>query len=97
MKIVRLCAFVIASVFVSSPSYSAAWIEFKCEKGERLQSCAINGRVQFLYIYDEIDSVTFNRIAFFDGLLKADSKFPIVYLNSFGGDLIYGLFVEKGG
>ena len=95
MKIVRLCAFVIASFFVSSPSYSAAWIEFKCEKGERLQSCAINGRVQFIYIYDEIDSVTFNRIAFFDGLLKADSKFPIVYLNSFGGDLIYARAIGR--
>ena len=95
MKIVRLCAFLIASVFVSSPSYSAAWIGWECEKGERLQSCANNGRVEFIYIYDAIDSETFNRIAYFDGLLKGDSKFPIVYLNSFGGSLDYSRAIGR--
>jgi len=93
----RILSFTILLVvmFYASPSTAAAWIEWNCEKNERSESCAQNGKVKYIYIYDEIDSETFARIASFDGLLKENSKFPVVYLNSFGGSLRYSKAIGR--
>ena len=67
--------------------HAAAYIKWDCNKEITQLECANKGGVKYIYIYDEIDYQTMVVVNMMNDFVPKDKTFPLVYLNSPGGNL----------
>lgn len=63
-------------------------VGWKCNGEPSKEICASKGGLEYIYIYGRINEELALAIATIDGLLPLNVKFPIIYLNSGGGQIV---------
>jgi tetratricopeptide (TPR) repeat protein len=68
---------------------AALVIKTNCYPNEHEHICLARGSIEYIYIYDEIDTPTYERFMDVASQVPLNKAFPKVYLNSRGGSPIY--------
>ena len=76
-------------------AYASAHIEWRCEDKQLKRLCAVSGSIDHIYIFDAISQQTADQIAQLDGIWPTGRSFPIVYVNSQGGDNIAAVQIGR--
>ena len=73
-------------VFTPHTAIASVHIEWRCEKEQPKQICAVVGSIEHIYIHGTITQETANSIAQLDGIWPVGRPFPVVFVNSIGGN-----------
>ena len=72
--------------FAQSRANASVHVEWKCEDQQPKQICAVVGSIDYIYIHGTIAQETANSIAQLDGIWPVGRPFPVVFVNSIGGE-----------
>lgn len=85
-RIYMLAGLFAVLVFTPHTAAASVHIEWRCEKAQPKQICAVVGSIEHIYIHGTITQETANSIAQIDGIWPVGRPFPVVFVNSIGGN-----------
>ena len=95
-SIFMLLFWLLITQLVSISSCNAALlIKNKCKSDINVYDCALSGGIEYLYIYDHIDSKTATDFMLISAQIPVNESFPKVYLNSRGGNVFYARLIGR--
>lgn len=85
-RMMHLIGLLFSLLIIPQNAMASVHIEWKCEDKQSTHVCALKGSVDYIYIFDVITQETADTLAQFDGIWPGSRTFPVVYVNSPGGN-----------
>ena len=94
LKTIILAALVFGFTGISS-AHANTIIKWACRGEQQPVICAEEGRIDYIFIYGEIDEETAITLAEIDGWFPIGRPFPPIYINSVGGRLDAAVWIGR--
>ena len=74
---------------------AATYIKYECVRENSREDCSSSGKIEYIYIYDQIDDQTATTIEEVNRSIPVNKTFPIIYLNSGGGSIAASIGIGR--
>jgi Sel1 repeat len=82
-----ICAFVFIYSLLLEAATAGTLVKWRCDNSNNAEECHKSQEIEYIYIYDEINSETEEVFESINGDYPLNKPFPPVYINSHGGDV----------